>query len=131
MADVGRRSLFGFNRGGPGPAIAGATDDSQPRCSFCGKTQADVRKLIEGPSTTICDACVDVCNDMLASEAAKATYTPYADPYSGAPGDEPLRCLICTGQIPPDEVVPIPARGAICRACAGPVRAAINRVIGS
>jgi len=109
----------------------GAAAPDGPRCSFCGKLQTDVRKLIDGPSTTICNECVDVCNDILATEAAAATYTPYADPYSGAPAEEALVCLICGGQIPPADVVAIPARGAMCRACAGPVRAAINRVMGS
>jgi hypothetical protein len=33
-------------------------------CSFCGKSQHDVRKLIAGPSVYICDACVDLCNDI-------------------------------------------------------------------
>ena len=34
-------------------------------CSFCGRTQKDVRKLIAGPSIFICDECVNVCNDMI------------------------------------------------------------------
>lgn len=40
------------------------------RCSFCGKTQDQVRKLISGPNGVyICDECVDLCCDVLASEA--------------------------------------------------------------
>ncbi|HXH37968.1 MAG TPA: ClpX C4-type zinc finger protein, partial [Thermoanaerobaculia bacterium] len=34
-------------------------------CSFCNKTQHDVRKLIAGPSVFICDECVAICNDVL------------------------------------------------------------------
>ncbi len=37
-------------------------------CSFCGKTQEEVRKLVAGPSVYICDECVDLCNDILTEE---------------------------------------------------------------
>jgi ATP-dependent Clp protease ATP-binding subunit ClpX len=37
-------------------------------CSFCGKTQDEVRKLVAGPSVYICDECVDLCNDILHEE---------------------------------------------------------------
>ncbi len=35
-------------------------------CSFCGKSQAEVAKLIAGPFVFICDECVDMCNDVIA-----------------------------------------------------------------
>ncbi|MGD9661617.1 MAG: ATP-dependent Clp protease ATP-binding subunit ClpX [Porticoccaceae bacterium] len=37
-------------------------------CSFCGKSQHEVRKLIAGPSVFICDECVDLCNDIISEE---------------------------------------------------------------
>jgi len=37
-------------------------------CSFCGKSQHEVRKLIAGPSVFICDECVDLCNDIIQEE---------------------------------------------------------------
>ena len=37
-------------------------------CSFCGKSQNEVRKLIAGPSVFICDECVDLCNDIIREE---------------------------------------------------------------
>lgn len=37
-------------------------------CSFCGKSQDDVRKLIAGPTVYICDECIDLCNDIIAEE---------------------------------------------------------------
>lgn len=40
-------------------------------CSFCGKTQRDVRKLIAGPAVFICDECVELCNDILKEEIKK------------------------------------------------------------
>ena len=37
-------------------------------CSFCGKDQDQVRKLIAGPTVFICDGCIDLCNDIIAEE---------------------------------------------------------------
>ena len=37
-------------------------------CSFCGKSQHEVRKLIAGPSVFICDECVKLCNDIIREE---------------------------------------------------------------
>ena len=41
-------------------------------CSFCGKSQNEVRKLIAGPSVFICDECVDLCNDIIREEIQEA-----------------------------------------------------------
>ncbi|MEJ5364157.1 MAG: ATP-dependent Clp protease ATP-binding subunit ClpX [Desulfosoma sp.] len=38
------------------------------RCSFCGKSQSEVKKLIAGPTVYICDECVELCNDIIAEE---------------------------------------------------------------
>ena len=37
-------------------------------CSFCGKSQHEVRKLIAGPSVFVCDECVELCNDIIREE---------------------------------------------------------------
>ena len=37
-------------------------------CSFCGKGQEEVKKLIAGPSVYICDECIELCNDIIAEE---------------------------------------------------------------
>src|SRR5215211_7331931 len=37
-------------------------------CSFCGKSQHEVKKLIAGPSVYICDECIDLCNDIISEE---------------------------------------------------------------
>ena len=39
-------------------------------CSFCGKSQHEVKKLIAGPSVFICDECIDLCNDIIRDEAS-------------------------------------------------------------
>jgi ATP-dependent Clp protease ATP-binding subunit ClpX len=42
---------------------------SEPKCSFCGKTQKQVRKLIAAPGVFICDECIELCNQILQEEA--------------------------------------------------------------
>ena len=39
-------------------------------CSFCGKSQHEVKKLIAGPSVFICDECIELCNDIIRDETA-------------------------------------------------------------
>ncbi|MAI15927.1 MAG: ATP-dependent Clp protease ATP-binding subunit ClpX [Gammaproteobacteria bacterium] len=53
---------------------SGKGDDSGKLlyCSFCGKSQHEVRKLIAGPSVFICDECVELCNDIIREEVAEA-----------------------------------------------------------
>lgn len=40
-------------------------------CSFCGKSQREVKKLIAGPSVYICDECIDLCNDIITEDSVK------------------------------------------------------------
>ena len=42
-------------------------------CSFCGKSQREVKKLIAGPNVYICDECISLCNDIIAEETQKDT----------------------------------------------------------
>ncbi|MGR9051517.1 MAG: ATP-dependent Clp protease ATP-binding subunit ClpX [Gammaproteobacteria bacterium] len=46
----------------------GRDDDKLLYCSFCGKSQHEVRKLIAGPSVYVCDECVELCNDIIRDE---------------------------------------------------------------
>ncbi|NPV43155.1 MAG: ATP-dependent Clp protease ATP-binding subunit ClpX [Firmicutes bacterium] len=43
-------------------------DKSQLKCSFCGKTQEQVRKLVAGPGVYICDECIELCNEIIEEE---------------------------------------------------------------
>src|SRR5487761_2777036 len=47
-------------------------------CSFCGKSQKEVKKLIAGPTVYICDECIGLCNDIIAEEVEKD------EPYAGS-----------------------------------------------
>ena len=48
-------------------------DDKLLYCSFCGKSQHEVKKLIAGPSVFVCDECVDLCNDIIREEMLETT----------------------------------------------------------
>ncbi|NIP14275.1 MAG: ATP-dependent Clp protease ATP-binding subunit ClpX, partial [Pseudomonadales bacterium] len=43
-------------------------DNANLSCSFCGKSQREVKKLIAGPTVYICDECIELCNDIIAEE---------------------------------------------------------------
>lgn len=47
--------------------------DALLKCSFCGKTQKQVKKLIAGPSVYICDECIELCNEIIEEELAEPT----------------------------------------------------------
>ena len=49
-----------------------STGDKLLYCSFCGKSQHEVRKLIAGPSVFICDECIELCNDIIREEGTTA-----------------------------------------------------------
>ncbi len=71
------RATFGFE----GEAVERRRDDHQSgnlSCSFCGKSQKEVKKLIAGPTVYICDECIGLCNDIIAEEVEKD------EPYAGS-----------------------------------------------
>ena len=43
-------------------------EKGQIKCSFCGKTQDQVRKLVAGPGVYICDECIELCNEIIEEE---------------------------------------------------------------
>ena len=49
------------------------------KCSFCGKTQKQVKKLIAGPGVYICDECIDLCNEIIEEELSEPTETSLGD----------------------------------------------------
>ncbi|MBL7666100.1 MAG: ATP-dependent Clp protease ATP-binding subunit ClpX, partial [Bacteriovoracaceae bacterium] len=48
-------------------------------CSFCGKSQKEVKKLIAGPGVYICDECIELCNDIIYEDSVKASTTATLD----------------------------------------------------
>ena len=67
----------------------GTTGEKPLLCSFCGKSQHEVKKLIAGPSVFICDECIDLCNDIIRDEL---------------PGSEPTDVASASGLPTPAEI---------------------------
>ena len=92
------------------------------RCSFCDKTQHQVRKLVSGPSANICDECVDICVDVISDD------TPPAEP----PTDGTSRptwlsaaCSLCGIVAPLADALTVNRRGILCPGCVGAIEAAL------
>ncbi len=60
-------------------------------CSFCGKSQHEVKKLIAGPNVFICDECIDLCTDIITEEISKI---PEADLREGLPTPHEIRASL-------------------------------------
>ena len=75
-------------------------------CSFCHKSQDQVKRIITGPSVAICDECVDVCDDILLDPVA-GVGNPDLAPAS--------RCALCGARN--EELVTIGERGVLCADC--------------
>ena len=60
--------------------MARPTDSNeQLLCSFCGKSQRQVKKLIAGPGVYICDECIDLCNEIIEEELAESSEVRWED----------------------------------------------------
>ena len=117
------------------------------QCSFCNKSQNNVRKLIAGPSVFIWDECVEVCNYIIADEArfTVAQAKEGAEPSQLAegpicvPAPPPamsgltVRCALCRMPVPIDDGTLIANRGVLCPGCLGEIEAAVaeRRQLGS
>ncbi len=54
-------------------------EKGQLKCSFCGKTQEQVRKLVAGPGVYICDECIELCNEIIEEEIGEESVFSYVD----------------------------------------------------
>jgi len=94
-------------------------------CSFCGKSQDEVRKLIAGPTVYICDECIDLCNDIIAEEVDREEQLEgAANPVASL--NAPSWCLVCQLPKPAEEVVAVPELGFVCHRCVDMIRAATD-----
>lgn len=103
------------------------------RCSFCKKTEHDVRKLIAGPEVFICDECVEVCVDIIlddsrftggtASSSLDAKQLSLATKLNRSPG----KCSLCDKPAQTDNLLPIGARGLLCGDCADAIEDVLSR----
>ena len=113
------------------PTIPTNRDSGSPQqratCSFCGKDQDQVRKIIAGPAVFICDECTDLCNDIIAEEYDTGEARP---PQAALPSGSPvpgLACVLC--RLPKDtaELLMVSDRGLICTVCVDAIRAAVEQ----
>jgi hypothetical protein len=99
-------------------------EDSLFRCSFCNKSQHEVRKLIAGPTVYICDECVEICLDVInhgsEEETSKSEQPPETGPQS-------VTCGLCKLDTLFSAALVLPGRGAVCVACASAVVEAVSR----
>ena len=65
--------------------------DSHLKCSFCGKSQEQVRKLIAGPGVYICDECVELCNEILDEELIEEGSVVSSSTVSGSAEAKPAK----------------------------------------
>jgi len=87
----------------------------QLACSFCGRHQQEVRKLIAGPSVHICNECVGLCNDIATEEvAANAAVNKKG---SNAKTKETHLCGICMEERETDELIFLPHAAYMCAGC--------------
>src|SRR5438093_680596 len=116
---------FGHRRGSR-TQMADAASSAAVQCSFCGKNQDEVRKLIAGPYVYICDECIDLCNEILEQECEA----------EGGAGDPPMQsesltaasaCVLCRLPKSIEELVPLPELGFICRTCVDTIRIAADQ----
>ena len=49
------------------------------KCSFCGKSQKQVKKLIAGPGVYICDECIDLCNEIIEEELTRRSTSDFGE----------------------------------------------------
>jgi hypothetical protein len=115
--------MFGKRRSRSEPG----TGDEKLSCSFCNKTQDDVRKLIAGPTVFICDECVQVCVDIIADDARvqQATAEQVARVVQETPRwSATARCALCRMPVVVEEALSVENRGLLCRACVAAIQAA-------
>jgi hypothetical protein len=102
-------------------AASGSMDEPPAErlsCSFCGKSQDEVRKLIAGQDVYICDECIDLCNDIIAQEcesedggtATSAALVPVS------------ACIVCRLPKEATDLLSVPDVGFVCCRCADTVR---------
>lgn len=97
------------------------TDDARLlRCSFCNKSQRDVKKLIAGPTVYICDECVDICVDILREDLQDELAEAEANPLELS-----TQCSLCRTPTLLAHGVVVRNRGFLCPGCIGEIQAAI------
>ena len=110
--------------------IPGANVSDILRCSFCNKTQDDVRQLIAGPVAFICDECVEVCVEVIANsrieerDAGSAPDEKWSK-MAGQLRTDHAACSLCSKRQLPEQLLSISSRGWLCGDCSDAVEDAL------
>jgi hypothetical protein len=95
------------------------------RCSFCNKSQHDVKHLIAGPNVFICDECVDICVDVINHPRSSGIDGPAPLGIDG-PASSVLSCGLCRTPTTLEQSLAVTDRGIICEGCVGAIEAALE-----
>ena len=94
-----------------------ADEVKQLICSFCGKNQREVRKLIAGPSVHICEECVKLCSGIIAEELEAGKSPAAKSKTSASDAREERLCGICMEPRETDELIFLPHAAYMCAGC--------------
>ena len=90
-------------------------DAKYTACSFCGKSQNEVRKLVAGPSVHICDECIELCKNILVEELDAGGGRKSKS--AGSTSKENRLCGICMEERESDELIFLPHAAYMCAGC--------------
>src|SRR5215467_61158 len=104
------------------------------RCSFCGKSQSEVKKLIAGPKVYICNECVGICAEIIGDDVDLSSHIQSHEPTAGQARvvltnvPPRVRCSMCRTFVMMSEALSVAERGHLCPACEAAVRVALDEV---
>jgi hypothetical protein len=97
------------------------------RCSFCNKSQHDVRRLIAGPNSVhICDECLDICLAIVSEDREHIGGDPLEQSSSGTAAAIPGACALCGLPTSSDQALLVHKRGMVCAGCVREIETALT-----
>jgi hypothetical protein len=97
------------------PDVTEQPQDDVLRCSFCGKDQFQLRKLVEGPHALICADCVEECADIISDDRGEVSGEDAPGRIVGSVAT--ARCSLCRTPARAADLVTVDTRGAVCDTC--------------
>ena len=94
-----------------------AEENQRLACSFCGKDQNEVAKLVAGPTIYICNECVDLCNDIIAEEVEHESDAAKNSAAGKKQTNRERLCGVCMEPRDTDELIFLPHAAYMCAGC--------------
>jgi ATP-dependent protease Clp ATPase subunit len=98
--------------------------DELTHCSFCGRSQKEVSRLVAATDAAICDQCVDVCVDTIIEESERDRNLVLKRKQKHL--TDRAACAICGVQAPGKKYLAVVDRGVLCPECVAAIRAALS-----